>query len=155
MFERMNFDKMEERSLGVAQQLAEHLPNEYQFSARDLLPVVTFAEIFGGIALLNISITNQEVPRDKVSLGYLGGMFSCFCQDHDVPEEKHTDYLHAFFISIFSEPDGSNLLNNFLYLYTQGDAETYDGMEKGMEAYTNAEEQGVKAFLSFTMLHAN
>ena len=155
MFERFDFDEMEKRSLGAARQLAEQLPDEYQFSARDLLPVVTFAEMFSSTALLTTFTLGREVPQDKMSLGYLGGMFGCFCQDHNVPAERHTDYLHAFYISIFNEPQGSNLLNNFLYLYTQEDAETYDGMEKGLEAYTNFEEQGLKAFLSFAILHKN
>ena len=151
MFERFNLDEMEKHYQQDAEQLLFYLPEEYQFTTKELLPVISFTGYFVGSTEFILKTLNKEFPKSKIALGYLGGMFSCFCQDHDIPTKRHTDFLHAFFLCIFNE-EGDNLANTFLYLYNEMDEETYKGINEGMVAYENMQEKKSEAFMSFALL---
>ena len=152
MFENVNFEEIRKRYQNDAEQLLPILPERYELTARELLPIIWFTNIFAGSTAPFFMMRKQEFPTTKIALGYLGGLFSAFCQDHDVPATRHTDFLHVFFLTVYGNSEGDNLVNNFLYLYKQEDEEAFSGIVKGMQAYKDFLENGSQAFLTFTIL---
>lgn len=148
MFEIVNFEALEAKWKSRATELYEALPDDNTASPKELMPILAFAE-----AVMIGSMTHTNVPKGKKSLGFLGGVIGCFCQHHEVPTEKNTDFLHAFFLCMYGSGDGDNLTNNFLYLHKQNDPDTTAGTLEGLDAFKQfAQDGNVEAFLPLKLM---
>jgi len=147
MFDDVNFAALVEKYEQEAADLHGSLPADNSVTKKELALVVSLSKG------LSLGLLGQKNPTSKKVLGYFGGVVGCFCQFYEVPPERNTDFLHAFFIGIFGSKDGYNLTNNFLYLHGQNDEETTLGTLEGIKASTSYWEDGnSKAFLGLSAL---
>ena len=147
MFQGVNFAALEEKYEQEAASLHGSLPANNSVTKRELALVVSLSN------RLSLGLLGQKNPTSKKMLGYFGGVVGCFCQFYEVPPERNTDFLHAFFIGIFGSKDGNSLVNNFLYLHEQNDEETTVGTLEGIKASMSFWKDGnSEAFLSLSGL---